>query len=119
MLVAEERRHRRYRPESCEGASCPADVAAYALFMGHLRQIQDAALAGTLDLASYLDANAAALTAARTWYRASRRTGRYGSTDTLAIAAILAECDEWVTAEGFDYPTQVYIKDVKTKRGAK
>jgi hypothetical protein len=119
MLVAEERRFRCYRPASCLGASCPVDVAAYGIFLGHLRQIRDASLAGTLDLASYLDANVAALTAARAWYRAAGRTSRYGSSDTLAIAAILADCDEWVTAEGFDYPTQAYIKDAKSKRGDK
>jgi len=116
-LIAEERKHRAMGKRFANAYyPCPVDVAAYGCFLGHLRRIQDAAHAGTLDLASYLDTNAAALTAARTWYRASRRSGRYGSSDTLAIAAILAECDEWVTAEGFDYPTQAYIKDAKSKR---
>lgn len=110
----EERQHR-----SFVGAkyTCPIDVAAGGLVLGHLARIVAAVDAGTYNAAKGLLGNVAVSCAYRTWARATRfaKPGERSSCE-LAIRAVLIDCGEWLTDKGkpgFCYEERVFKKDEK------
>lgn len=98
--------------------TCPIDVAAGGLVLGHLARIVAAVDAGTYNAAKGLLGDVAVSCAYRTWARATRfaKPGERSSCE-LAIRSVLIDCGEWLIDDkgnpGFCYEERVFKKDEK------